>query len=552
MRASLKSADTKSKLGLVAAVIAAAVVGFVTYLPVLWYPFTGTDTFTLIDTGRLKSVGDLTGLLTKPLMWQSGFMTQGMFYRPVAALSYSFDYLIWGLDPFGYHLTDVCLHVSVALLVAALVWVLTDRDCIAAGAAGILFALHPIIIESVPAPDHRHDVMAAALMIASLLLFLKAVSREGSRKALFLASVVFYVAALGAKEIVIFFPALIFFYCFLFKTNEDFVRRCFRAGLTALPFVAAGMAYVAWRIVVLGSLGGYNDRLPTGDFLTNAGAIVILYFQDLLYPQDYLGIYDLISRSSFIVALLICGAIALWGWSRFPRGDRRPRPGCEDRRLAAFFSFWMIQPLLVCLATMTFSHRSMYIPAVPLSALLSCVFVSGLRRLSGRLNGSEEEEETLGNRRSSLFERAVRSAVFVAGAALIGSLLAASPLVKDYGEWKDSAEMSSLLFKRLSEELPSLPQSVTIHLHGVPSAITGYEDRLPRIRGVGYLNDYSIASWLRLFHPDRSVRVVVHDRFGPERLPSALNLRIKGPDMSNPKITVEFPGMKGRRAPANQ
>lgn len=526
--------------------IAAAAAAFVAYLPVLSYRFTGTDTFTLIESSRINSPGDLANLLTKPLMWHSRFMTQGMFYRPVAALSYTLDEQIWGLNPFGYHLTDIILHALVAVLVVLLVTVLTDRDHFVAGTAGVLFALHPILVESVPAPDHRHDIMAAGLLIVSLLLFLKSFSRDKGGNTLRALSIIFYVIALGAKEIVIFFPVLVFVYSLLFRSTGSLMQRALGAVRASLPFLVTTAIYLAWRITILGSLGGYSDHVPTGQYWSNLGAIVILYFQDLLYPQDYIGIYDFISRSTFVPALIICGILVVLGWMRLYGADSLPRKGCEDPRLIIFFSLWILLPLLICLATMTFSHRSMYIPAIPLSAMLSCIFVSSLRHLTNRFTISEKGGSPV-IRQSTLFQRCGRPTILAATVALIGSLLAASPVVRNYDEWRDSAEMSSVLFQSFSEAIPSFPDPVTVHLYGVPSAITGYEDRLPRVRGVGYLNDYSIASWFRLFHPNRRVGVIVHDRFSPERAPQELKLRVEGDDPGNPKITVEYPDTRGRK-----
>lgn len=544
--AALKAPYLHKESRLILAMTVAALVAFAAYLPVLEYPFTGTDTFTLIETSRITSVEDLAALPAKPLMWGSEFPTHGMFYRPIAALSYGLDHRIWGLDPFGYHLTDVILHTLVVMLVAVLVGMLTNDDYLTAGTAAVLFAVHPILVENVPAPDHRHDVMAAMLSILSLLLFVKGFSQKRWERTCIAVSLFLYVAALGSKAIVIFFPALIFIYCFLFGPVNRLVSRFLRAGWSTFPFVAATIAYLVWRISVLGSLGGYRNHIPTGDLWTEAFAIVILYFQDLLYPQDYPGIFNFLSLSVFIPVLVVCGICALGVWLRL-NGAGSPRMyDSDDWRLTAFFSFWIILPLLVCLATMTFSHRSMYIPAIPLCALLSCVFVTSLRRLKER--SIETEEKVNRNTPKPPFLRSVVQSVILAGSTvMIGSLLLASPLVREYREWRDSAEMSSLLFQRLSEVLPSLPPHVTIHLHRVPSAISGYEDRLPRARGVGYLNDYSIASWFRLFHPDQKVKVVVHDRFSPESLPRALDLRIEGSDMSNPQVIVEFPGTPGRQ-----
>ena len=84
---------------------------------VLTYWFTGSDTLTLIEKSRMRSVEEAITVLTSPLMYGTNFsIIVALFYRPVANLSYALDSWLWGLDLFGYHLTGLLLHGSVACL----------------------------------------------------------------------------------------------------------------------------------------------------------------------------------------------------------------------------------------------------------------------------------------------------------------------------------------------------------------------------------------------------------------------------------------------------
>ena len=92
-------------------VLSIALIAFLTYRDILGYFFTATDTLTLIDTSQIRSFRDIVRIFTEPLMNGTIFIVDGgKFYRPISVLSYSLEYSIWQLDPFGYHLSYLILH----------------------------------------------------------------------------------------------------------------------------------------------------------------------------------------------------------------------------------------------------------------------------------------------------------------------------------------------------------------------------------------------------------------------------------------------------------
>ncbi|MBW2242860.1 MAG: tetratricopeptide repeat protein [Deltaproteobacteria bacterium] len=115
----------------------------------------------------------------------------GENWCPATWISHHLDYRLWGLDPFGHHLTSVLLHaansVLVALLAVRLVELAGATDRNPAGAAGrpagryglltgaitgILFAVHPIHVESVAWVAERKDVLCAFFYLLTLLVYL--------------------------------------------------------------------------------------------------------------------------------------------------------------------------------------------------------------------------------------------------------------------------------------------------------------------------------------------------------------------------------------------
>ncbi len=95
----------------------------------------------------------------------------GNFYRPLQSLSYAFDYLFWGLRPFGYHLTNLLIHLANAIFIYFILLILTRRRLLSS-LTSLLFLVHPIQTEAVTYLSGRADILAAFFLLASLLLFL--------------------------------------------------------------------------------------------------------------------------------------------------------------------------------------------------------------------------------------------------------------------------------------------------------------------------------------------------------------------------------------------
>jgi hypothetical protein len=293
-------------------VLTICLVSFLTYRAVLGDFFTGGDTIMHIDQARIASWADVARLVTRPLGAGSEAAEQWMFYRPLAALSYSADYALWALTPFGFHLTDVLLHTLVAVLVFFVARALCDGSRVAAWLAAILFTSHPILVETVPATARRHDPLAGVFILLSLLAFLDYRSRRPRRAAMLVLSVAAYVLALLSKEPAIILPVLIVALALLVPEDQatGTSRTSLRSAIAvAMPYLLASVAVLAWRTYVLrgvgGRMAGSHDNLPT---LIGAPANYVL---DLLYPISVLA--SAISPNPGLVPHLLFAGTALLG-----------------------------------------------------------------------------------------------------------------------------------------------------------------------------------------------------------------------------------------------
>jgi hypothetical protein len=499
-------------------------VAIAAHYEVLGYWFTGGDTLTLIERSRIGSVADAREVLSSPLMYGTNFaINVALFYRPVANLSYALDFQLWGLDPFGYHLTDLLLHG----VGSALTFALVDRvskDRVVGMLAGCLFAVHPITAEVVPTPARRHDVLATVFVLGSVLLFVWALRVEHRRRrwAILAGSVCAYVLAVGAKEIGVLAPPLVgvWFLLVAYDRGYDLGTTVWRGTKVAVPYTIATLAYLRWRLNVLGGFGGY--RPGPWETTDPAGEIVGRYLLSLVYPVDLLGLVgrgDPLSLSAggsvaavgaaiaaSVFGALVFGVVRVGGPRAMLRSDRG--------RLAVLSVAWLVGLGAVFIGFGRYSLRSGYLALVPLGGLLSLVVVGAGRRV---VRGQGERK------------RPALTTVAALGVALVVvcSLVWVSPLVYPYDGWDRAGEINArgLSAAGTAYERSDLPPRAVVAVAGLPGRpnAPGIVAEQPRTRTIPYFYANTVASWLRLTHPDSQVATYVGGRLTPVRGPVSVN-----------------------------
>ena len=134
----------------------------IVYLPSLKAGFLLDDSLWLHWNPLLK---DLKGLFQ---IWASPFSFE--VYYPVALTNFWIEYRLWHLDPFGYHLTSVLLHIANALLL----WILlTKLNVPGAFFASLIFALHPVQVEPVVWISQRKNLLSLFFYLLASLCFIR-------------------------------------------------------------------------------------------------------------------------------------------------------------------------------------------------------------------------------------------------------------------------------------------------------------------------------------------------------------------------------------------
>lgn len=216
------------------------------YLPALQGGFVWDDSLFLVDTPFYRVPANWGAALAQP------FLLSPNYYRPLGVLTFLIELRLFGLAPWAFHLTNLALHALNAALVTHLAArVAGEEKALRWLAAGLVYALHPALVESVAFVSSRFDLLMTALLLATLLLE-RHLSGWGAAAALAVGSAL---AGLS-KEMAFAFPAV--YPLWWWATHAD-AWPPLKAGHKSLllrwggVLVGSGLALLA-RLLALGAL----------------------------------------------------------------------------------------------------------------------------------------------------------------------------------------------------------------------------------------------------------------------------------------------------------
>ncbi|MFA5115159.1 MAG: hypothetical protein WC469_03745 [Candidatus Omnitrophota bacterium] len=211
------------------------------YLNSLGNAFVWDDIALVVNNDFIKGPILLKQALLAPLYYFG--QEPNFYYRPLQTLSYLFDYSVWGLNPFGFHLVNLILHALLALLTYRFIdLIVADREV--AFLSAVLFAVHPLNGSVVNYISSRADILLAIFSLLALLSFVK-----GGKYRFF--SLLFFIMALLSKEAAAIFPlGLIFTQEVYFKIRGIRQGRN-KARLWYAAFILISLSYLMLRIKVI-------------------------------------------------------------------------------------------------------------------------------------------------------------------------------------------------------------------------------------------------------------------------------------------------------------
>lgn len=282
-------------------------------------------------------------------------------YRPLTTLSYAIDHAVWGLNSFGYHLTNIVLHSANAILVCILLLILSGNFFIAFFGS-LIFASHPVQTEVVAWISGRSSVLFLLFFLSSLIFYIK-FARE-KKNIFYYLSLSLFALSLFSKEMSITLPFIIILYDMHFPSGNRLKGRVARY----LPYFILSLFYVALRITLTKRIGQFEGwGSPYFVFLTMLN-VVADYIRILVFPVKLCAVgYPIpitvsIREPRVILSIVTLSAILV----SIPVLFRRNRP-------ASFALLWFFITLLPVLNIIPIkaleAERFLYLPSIGFALL---------------------------------------------------------------------------------------------------------------------------------------------------------------------------------------
>lgn len=283
----------------------------------IYYPVIFSDVNIIDDQKMIMGLSDVDRLDLKGLFFPA---QHGSYYRPLLALSFVLDKVLWDMDPTFLHLENMLIHLVNVFLVYMLArqvlryW-LIDAEPVPFLAA-LIFALHPINVEPIAWISGRTDPLATVFLLSSLLLFFKGLEKDSS--VLVGVSSLVLLGGATVKETVVFFAPVSIAIMYVSSKGER-ARRVRNLLFGCGPFAISFFVYLGLRTNWFSKIDQGMNLLKTAnhyglyDTFRVVFKIVGFYTKKLFIPYplnfailDVSNWYVLLGCATVIVIGLLC------------------------------------------------------------------------------------------------------------------------------------------------------------------------------------------------------------------------------------------------------
>ena len=293
------------------------------------------------------------------------------FFRPLLVASFKLDLELWGTAAFGFHLTNLALHLICIVLVTGLVMRLTD-DRRLARLGAILWVVNPQTTVAVIWTSGRTELVVTIWILAALWSYI--VAREERRPLMMVPVLIFTALAFLSKESAVLLPMCLAAYEVTLARARDQAAWLGRAALHLAPVAVITLCYLIFRFALFDSgptpgrpyfnspaelafLGFAAAKLTYYMFALVTGAFIVP-----LFGVEFLRSYPLVLLALLVITVLLYRYIIKKGRTRAPA------------RFRHFLWLLLAASLLPTLPTLA-TDLYLYFASIALALLLACAFL---------------------------------------------------------------------------------------------------------------------------------------------------------------------------------
>jgi len=350
-----------------------AAAGLVVFASALNGPFLFDDEWAVLNNPHVRAVWPLSASMAAPAQTP-------LAGRPVPALSFAISYALGGLDPWGYHLWNLGVHILAALVLFGIV----RRTCLLprvpepirleadqlAFVVALLWLVHPLQTEVVNYLTQRTESTVSLFYLLTLYTAIRAMSEPLSQAASrwIVASVLACGLGMASKETMATAPVAVFLYDVVFAAGSPSkaVRDRWRLyGGLALTWGVLGWLVAdgpRWRTA------GFSAGVSPWTYLLHQPGMIVTYLKLVVWPSPLVFDYGRTNPITFVdaalalavvLALIAATAVGLW-----------------RRLLVGYLGAWFWITLspsssIVPIASEVGAERRMYLPLAAVIVLLS-------------------------------------------------------------------------------------------------------------------------------------------------------------------------------------
>ncbi len=232
-------------------------------------------------------------------------LSSGVTYDPLVMLLVALTYAIWGMNPLGYHLAGIMVHVAVAVaLYHTTVCLLRSTALIrdngseaalrwSAAVATLLFALHPLRVEAVAWASGQHHALSSLFFLISIWSYLKSRGPQETHRRWLRASLISYALCLLSGPVGVTLPVVLLIL-------DAYLPKCLDAGTGKSDLWANLREKTPFFIIAaMGCLATMKMRAEHGHFVTLAQH----------------GVAQRLAQALFGLAFYLRKTLAPWGLS---------------------------------------------------------------------------------------------------------------------------------------------------------------------------------------------------------------------------------------------
>src|SRR6187399_2693046 len=337
------------------------IITFIIYIPALSAGFVNWDDPDYVG-GNSYLIRDLSNL---PELFNWNNTVQGN-YHPLTMTSLALNFAISGEKEWSYHLFNLIFHLANSYLVYRLTFLLTKNNSLVALVTSLLFAIHPLHVESVAWISERKDVLYALFFIAGHITYTKYI--DTSSKKQYWLTLLFVILSLMSKPAAVIFPVSLF--CIDILRRRQF---SFKLIIEKIPFfipaIVLGLLTVNAQKTV-GATGEEYFGLAKNILFGFYG--IMMYFVKMIVPYKLSAFYpfpplnEKLSAAYYIAPIfaLLLAAVTYFTWKKY-------------RFIAFGISFYIVNLLLVLqifsVGSAVIAERYTYVPYIGLFFIAGCL-----------------------------------------------------------------------------------------------------------------------------------------------------------------------------------